>query len=390
MIYLDHHAATPLSAPVLAAMEAVHREAWGNPSSVHAAGRAARARLEAARRVVARAVGAQPADLVFTAGGTEACNLGILGLIGARAGGAHLVTSALEHPAVLGTLDALAQRGARVERLPLVGALPPSPDALQAALCDDTALVALQWVNHETGCIAPVQDYARICRARGVPLVVDASQVLGKLPCDVAELGASVVVFASSKLGGPAGAAALWIDRTRSFTQVSFGGAQERGRRAGTPDVATLAGFAAAVEQAPGRLAQMVRLASLRDRLEAALVALGASVNAAPASDPASRAEQPSASIPGGSRVATVSNVSVPGWRGEVLVAALDLEGLCASAGAACSSGLGAPSPVLLGLYPEAPWRAESALRLSLGPETSEVEVEQAIAILRQVLGRGA
>jgi cysteine desulfurase len=326
--------------------------------------------------VVARAVGAQPADLVFTAGGTEACNLGILGLIGAHAGGAHLLTSALEHPAVSGTLDALVLRGAQVERLPLLGALPPAPDALLAALRDDTALVALQWVNHETGCIAPVHEYARICRARGVPLVVDASQVLGKLPCDVAALGAAAVVFASSKLGGPAGAAALWIDRTRAFAQVSFGGAQERGRRAGTPDVATLVGFAAAVGEAPLRLDEMARLAGLRDRLEAALVELGAIVNAAPP--------------PSGSRVATVSNVSVPGWRGEVLVAALDLEGLCASAGAACSSGLGAPSPVLLALYPEAPWRAESALRLSLGPETGEAEVEGAISILRRVLGRGA
>jgi cysteine desulfurase len=320
-------------------------------------------------------VGAQPADLVFTGGGTEACNLAVLGLVGERAAGAHLVTSALEHPAVLGALDALLVRGARVQQLPLANALPPSPSALAEALRDDTALVALQWVNHETGCIAPVHAYAELCRSRGVPLVVDASQVLGKLPCDVEALGASAVVFAASKLGGPAGAAALWVDRARPLAQLSFGGAQERGRRAGTPDVAALTGFAAAVEAVPARLAERERLARRRDRLEQALVALGAAVNAAAA---------------GGERVATVCNVSVPGWRGEVLVAALDLEGLCASAGAACSSGLGAPSPVLLGLYPDEPWRAESALRLSLGPETSDDDVTQAIEILQRVLGRGA
>lgn len=376
MIYLDHHAATPLSASVLSAIDGAHREAWANPSSVHTAGRAARSRLEAARRSIARAVNAQPADLVFTAGGTEACNLAVLGLVGERAAGAHLLTSALEHPAVLGALDALVTRGARVQQLALTHALPPSPSALAAALRDDTRLVALQWVNHETGCVAPVQAYAALCRARGVPLVVDASQVLGKLPCDVEALGAAAVVFASSKLGGPPGAAALWVDRARALAQVSFGGAQERGRRAGTPDVAALAGFAAAVEAVPARLAEMPRLVRQRDRLEQALVALGAVVNAAPAQ--------------AGERVATVSNVSVRGWRGEVLVAALDVEGLCASAGAACSSGLGAPSPVLQALYPEEPWRAESALRLSLGPETSDADVTQAIAILQRVLGRGA
>jgi cysteine desulfurase len=377
MIYLDHHAATPLSPAVRAAIASAHELSWANPSSVHAAGRAARASLERARRILAQAVHAQPADLVFTAGGTEACNLAVLGLLGERARGAHVLTSSLEHPAILGAVDLLAQRGARVERLPPLGGAPPSPDALAGALRDDTALVALQWVNHETGAIAPVHDYAALCRARDVPLVVDGSQALGKQRCDLTQLDAAAVVFASTKIGGPAGAAALWTARGRTLSPLAVGGAQERGRRAGTPDVAAVAGFAAALEALPTRLAHMPRLAQLRDRLERACVALGGTVNASPhgAAD---------------ARVATVTNVSVSGWRGEVLVAALDVEGLCASAGAACSSGLGAPSPVLLALYPEAPWRAESALRLSLGPETSEAEVERAIEILRRVLGRGA
>ena len=374
MIYLDHHASTPLAPAVRAAVQEAHELAWANPSSPHAAGRAARALIERARRSLAAVIQAQPADLVFTSGGTEACNLAVLGLAGSLTRGAHVVTSQLEHPAILGAVDALVLRGAQVTQLALHQAEPPTPDALAAALTDDTQLVALQWVNHETGAISPVHEYARICRARSVPLVVDASQALGKLECDVGALGASAVVFASTKLGGPAGAAALWLERGRELQRGSYGGAQERGRRAGTPDTAAIAGFGVAAAAAPERLATMPRLAALRDQLERSCLALGALANAGAR----------------GGRVATVSNLSVPSWRGEVLVAALDVEGLCVSAGAACSSGLGAPSPVLRALYPGELWRAESALRISLGPETSESDVASAAAILQRVLARAS
>ena len=374
MIYLDHHAAAPLSERVRAAMAAAHAEAWANPSSVHAAGRAARALLERARRDVAQCIGAQPADVVFTAGGTEACNLGVLGLVGSRElTGVHLIGSAYEHPAVLAPLRELAGRGARLTLLAGAPGRLPSPEALGHALRDDTALVALQWVNHEVGAIADVAAYAAACRARGVPLLVDASQALGRIPCDVAALGASAVVLTASKLGGPAGTAALWLDRSCPLSPRALGGAQERGRRAGTPDVAALAGFGAAVAELPARLAAQAAVAARRDRLEAACLEAGAILNGGE-----------------GPRVASVTNLSVPGWRGEVMVAALDLEGLCASAGAACSSGLGAPSPVLQAMYPDAPWRAESALRLSLGPETSDAHIEAAVVVLQRVLARGA
>lgn len=368
MIYLDHHAATPLSEPVRAAIARVHQLAWGNPASIHAAGRAARAELERARRTLARAVHVEPSDIVFTSGGTEACNLAVLGL--ARGVG-HVLTSELEHPAMLAAVQVLAARGARVESLPLPGAAPPAPAALAEALTPATGLVVLQWVNHETGAISPVQEYAALCREHGVPLVVDASQALGKVPCDLGALGAAAVVLTASKIGGPPGAGALVVARDRQLTPISYGGAQERGRRAGTPDVAALAGFAAASEQVEQRLAAQAEVARQRGRLESLCVGLGAVVNGA--------------EIP---RVASVSNMSVSGWRGEVLVAALDVEGLCASAGAACSSGLGAPSPVLRALYPGEPWRAESALRLSLGPETRDDEVERALRVLGRVLPR--
>jgi cysteine desulfurase len=351
MIYLDHHAATPLSARVQGAIAEAHAKAWANASSVHAAGRTARAVIEQTRRTLATHVNAQPADIVLTAGGTEACNLGVMGL----ARGGRVVTSATEHPAVL-------------EAAPLRIAL--YPDALEQLLQPDDALVALQWVNHETGAIAPVESYARICRAKGVPLFVDACQALGKLPVDLASLGASAVAFGASKIGGPASAGALWVERGRQLEPRVLGGPQERGRRAGTLDAAALAGFGAALEALPARLADQARLAALRDRLEQACLQLGAVANHPP------------------TRVATVTNVSFQGWRSEILIAALDLEGLCASAGAACSSGVSAASPVLEALYPDELWRASSALRLSLGPETTEEDVTHAIASLTKVIRR--
>jgi cysteine desulfurase len=369
LIYLDHHAATPLAPSVADASARAHEHAWANPASVHAAGRAARSLVEQTRRTLGEQLGAAPNDFVFTSGGTEACNLAVLGLAGRAR---HVIASALEHPAVLAPLRALTARGAELELLPLEAAEPPSPESLARALRDDTAVVALQWVNHETGAIAPVAEYAKICRARAVPLLVDASQAIGKLDCDLSRLDASAVVITASKIGGPTGAAALWVERGRELAPTLHGGAQERGRRAGTPDVAALAGFGAALAQLPDRLASMAQIGARRDQLERACVELGGVVNR-------SRA-----------RVNTVTNLSLRGWRGDVLVAALDVEGLCASSGAACSSGLGAPSPVLQALYPDEPWRAESALRLSLGPETSEDEVAAAIAALRRVLARRA
>jgi cysteine desulfurase len=364
VIYLDHNAATPLSEAVLAAVEAAHRSAWANPSSVHAAGRAARALVERTRRTLALPLNVQPADIVLTGGGTEACNLGVLGL--ARRG--RVITSALEHPAVLA---AVQQLDPAPTLLPLVDGV-PAPGALASALRDDTALVALQWVNHETGAISPVQEYARLCRERGVPLFIDGCQALGKVSTNLAEVGATAVAFAASKVGGPAGAGALWVERGRDLRPHSFGGPQERGRRAGSPDTAALGGFAVAAEAMPARLAERARLLSLRDRLEQACVQLGAQRNAPP------------------TRVDSVTNVSFRGWRSAILIAALDVEGLCASAGAACSSGVDTGSPVLAALYPDEPWRAGSALRLSLGPETSEQDVDGAIQVLQKVLGRAA
>ncbi|MBX3270003.1 MAG: aminotransferase class V-fold PLP-dependent enzyme [Sandaracinaceae bacterium] len=359
-VYLDHHAASPVEPEVLAAMDAARPRAWANPSSAHAAGRAARRVVEEAREALARAIGGLPADVVFTSGGTEACNLGVLGL--ARGAGGRVVTTALEHPAVAEAVRAL---GLEVVRVDAPGGVAPADLPLEGA-----ALACVQWVNHETGSVLPVEAWARRCRELGVPLFVDACQALGKLPVDVGALGASVVALASSKIGGPPGAGALWIARGTEVTPRALGGGQERGRRAGSPDPVALAGFGAAAGRVEARLAAMPAVAVRRDRLEAALAEHGPVAGA------------------GGPRVATVTNVAVRGWSGARLVAALDVEGVMTSHGAACSSGVDAPSAVLRAMYPEEPWRADSAVRLSLGPATTDADVEVAIAALEAVLGR--
>jgi len=372
VIYLDHHAATPLCGAARRAMADAADVAWANPASVHGAGRKARALLERAREQVAAAIGAQPAELVLTSGGTEACNLGVLGAGAGRARGGHLLTTAIEHPAVAKALARrAAERDAELSALAVPDGIAPDPAALRAALRPDTRLVALQWINHETGSVLRVAEYAAVCREANVPLFIDATQALGKLPCDVRALGADLVAFAAHKLGGPSGAGALWLRRGHALEPLLEGGAQEHGLRAGTPDVLSAVGFGAACAALDERLGEQARLRALQARADAELRALGAALNGA-----------------GGTRVGTVSNASFAGVRGDELVAALDLEGVQVSSGAACSSGLSAPSPVLRAMYPEQPWRAESALRLSFGPETTEIQLESALAALAKVLPR--
>ena len=320
MIYLDHHAAAPVCGAALDAMDRVRAEGWANPSSTHAAGRQARKFVEEAREALAAVLDARPADLVWTGGGTEACNLGVFGLLAGRQH-PRVVTTSVEHPAVSAAIE---RSGARVQTLASEDGIPPSPDELGRALEELVDLVAVSWVNHETGTVFPIEQYADVCAMAGVPLFIDACQALGKLPISVERPGLSAIAVASSKVGGPAGAGALWIERGFDLPPWLAGGAQERGRRPGSPDVAAIAGFGAALAELDARLAAMPAIAERRDRLEAACVELGARPNAGR-----------------GPRASTVSNVSFRNWKGPELVAALDLEGLCASSGAACSAGDG-------------------------------------------------
>jgi cysteine desulfurase len=356
-----------------AALEAEARDVAGNPSSVHAAGRMARAALERGREQVARAFGAAPSDIVLTSGGTESCNLGITGMLRGTIEGRHIVSTAIEHPAVSTVIAQLERDGARVTRLALPKGVPPTAGELDAAITPDTALCALQWINHETGTVLPIAQYAALCRERAVPLFVDATQAAGKVAIDLARVPADAVAIASHKLGGPAGAGALFVRKGVDIDPLITGGAQERGRRAGSPDVLAVIGFGAACEAIGQRLNACVPLLALRERAEAGLRALGFVINA---SD--------------GPRSATAVNASLPGTSGPELVVALDLEGVCVSSGAACSSGVAAPSPVLLAMHPDAPERASSALRLSFGPETSAADVDAALDALCRVLARSS
>jgi cysteine desulfurase len=369
-VYLDHHAATPLAPRVHRALLELG-ECWANPSSVHAEGRRSRALIERAREQVAHAIDAQAPDLVLTSGGTEACNLAVLALLAERPG-AHVVTTDIEHPAVAEPIAQLEQAGrVRVTRLSVLHGRAPDPAEIEAALGTDTALCAVQWVNHELGTLLPIEAYAEVCQSARVPLFVDATQALGKLPISVRNIRPDMLALASHKVGGPAGAGALWVKRGLEVAPLVRGGGQERGRRAGTPDVRSLAGFGLASELIPERLAAMPRLAELRDRLEAALLGLGARRNA-----------------PKGARVATASNLFWPGRRSDVLVSALDIEGLAVSAGAACSSGKSEPSPVLRAVHPEELARSEASTRLSLGFETGETDIDFAIRCYAAVSSR--
>lgn len=371
-VYMDHHAATPLDPRVRAALLELS-DHWANPSSVHAEGRRSRALIERAREQIAQAIDAHASDLVLTSGGTEACNLAVLALLGARPG-AHVVSTEIEHPAVAEPIAQLEQSGqVRVTRLPVLHGRAPEPAQLRAAIEGDTVLCAIQWVNHETGTILPVAAYADVCRSAGVPLFVDATQAFGKLPISTRELDLDLLALASHKIGGPAGAGALWVKRGLDVAPLVRGGGQERGRRAGTPDARSLAGFGFASALIPERVAAMTRIAALRDRLEAALLELGARRNA-----------------PEGARAATASNVFWPGRRSDVMVSALDIEGLAVSAGAACSSGKSEPSPVLRAMHPKELARSEASTRLSLGLETSEIDVDFAVRCCGAVVARPA
>ncbi len=369
MIYLDHHAATPVSTAARAAMAAAADVAWANPSSVHSAGRGARRVLEGARAQFASAVGVKPSEVVLTGGGTEACNLGVRGLLGAASTGssARVVTTALEHPAVRNA----AGRAKACHVLSFAAEASPAPEEIASQLQPGDVL-AMQWVNHETGVILPVFEWAAAAKERGASVFVDATQAFGKLAFNLSEMPFDTVAFAGQKVGGPAGTGALYVRRGLDLALVLEGGGQERGRRPGTPDVLGHAGFGAACQEVALRVRQMERVGKQRDALEAHAQSLGGVVNGLP--------------MP---RVATVTQVAFEGQRADVLVAALDVEGVCVSAGAACSSGLLEPVASVAALHPSEPWRATSSVRFSLSPSTTDAEVEGGCAALTRVLARG-
>ena len=344
LIYLDHAATTPVRPEVRDAMlPFLGDEAFGNPSSAHGVGRAARAALEGARERIAAAVGAAARDVVFTSGGTEADNLAILGLTeaaarGGRWDGLHLLSSPTEHKAVLAALEEAARRGAQVTYLPVDSDGVVDLDALDQALAGrlrggKPVLVSVMWVNNEVGTVQSVAAIAERCRAARVPFHTDAVQALGKVPVDLGAAPCDVVTLSAHKVGGPKGCGALVVRHGRDVRPLIHGGSQQRGIRPGTENVAGVVGFGVAAELASAEQPAAARaLGALRDATEAAL-----------------RTAVPDVVVHGAraERSPAILNLSAPGTDSEAMLMHLDLAGLAAASGSACTTGSVEPSHVL-------------------------------------------
>ena len=368
-IYLDHNATTPLLPAALERLTAVARDTWGNASSVHHFGQQAKAALDEARAAVAGLLGAEPPEIVFTAGGSEGDNAALRGAAEALepSGRRHLIVSAIEHEAVLQTAKSLSRRGFELSILPVGSSGVADPDALRGLISDRTALVSVMHANNEIGTVQPVTDLAAIARSHGALFHTDAVQTAGKLPVSVGALGVDLLSISAHKFGGPKGAGALWIRRGVRLQPFVTGGRQERNRRSGTENVPALAGMGAAAEYARRHAADAApRIAALRDRLEQGILdrVSGAAVNG-----------ERSARVP------NTTNLSFDRVESESLLIALDLEGIAVSSGSACSSGTLEPSHVLKAMgHPH--HRTLNSLRFSLGSGTTEAEIDRVVEVV--------
>jgi cysteine desulfurase len=364
-VYFDHNATTPLDPRVLDAMLPYLSGQFGNASSRHEYGRAARAALDEARQQVAAAVGAHPTEVVFTSGGTEANNLFVKGAA-ACLPASLLAISAVEHPCVLKPAQQLAQQGWQLKVLPVDAEARVDPNALpvDAAL----RLVSVMLANNETGTLEPVGEIAAQARQRGFWCHTDAVQALGKVAVDFRTLGVHAMTISAHKIGGPKGAGALILDKRVELMPLLAGGGHERGLRSGTENVAAIVGFGRACELLNERLARARELANLRGQLESQLSAMGAVIFAA-----------------GAERVANTSYFAFAGIDGETLVGKLDRAGYAVASGAACSSANPEPSHVLAAMGVE-PGLARGAVRVSLGPQSSQTDVLGLVAALKTTL----
>lgn len=375
MLYLDHAATTPMMDEVIDAMLPYQQRNFGNPSSVYSAGREAKKGLEEAREKVAAAIGAQPSEVIFTAGGTEADNLALKGAVAkADPRRRHLIVSSIEHHAVLHSAEWLERQGCRVTFLPVDANGLVGLDALRSSLSPETVLVSIMLANNEVGTIQPLPEIVDIVKEHSRALVhTDAVQGLGKIPVDVDALGVDMAAFAAHKLGGPKGVGALYLRRKTPIAPQLHGGGQERELRSGTPNVAGIVGFGVAAEISAAEVAdQGVRLGEIRDRLQAAILEAipDVTVNAG-----------------GAPRVPGTLSVCIRGVEGESLLLMLDSKGVAASSGSACASGSLEPSHVLMamGIAPEL---AHGSLRLSLGRWSLDLDVDEVVDTLAQVVTR--
>jgi len=373
-VYLDHNATTPVAPEVLAAMLPYFSEEYGNASSIHTFGQHARGAVEEARESVAELLGGRPAEIMFSSGGTESNNHAIFGAVGAAHGGPkHVITSAIEHSAVLDPCSALEKRGVVVTVLPVDREGVVNPEDVRKAIRPETVLITIMLANNELGTVEPLEEIGKIAAQTGVTLHTDAVQAAGKIPIDVKKLGVHLLSISAHKLYGPKGVGALYVRKGTRLEPLLYGGHSERDRRPGTEDVSSIAGLGKAAELALTHMKEEGRrIAALRDRLENGLLE-----------------RIPHARVNGyrARRTPNTTNLTLPFIEGESMVIALDLKGLACSTGAACSSGSVEPSHVLtaIGLAPE---DARATLRLSLGHQTTDEEIDFALDTIPPVIDR--
>jgi cysteine desulfurase len=379
-VYLDNSATTAMAPEVIDKMLPFFAEEMGNAQSVHSFGQRAKAAVEKARREVAALINASPAEVVFVSGGTEADNLAVRGIAEAhRVHGRHIITTRIEHPAVLATCEALESEGFRVTYLPVSKAGVVSIDDMRQAIRDDTILISIMLANNEIGTVQPIEEIAVIvkeARVHGmnpIHLHTDAVQAVGKTPVDVERLGVDLLSMSAHKFHGPKGIGALYVRKGTRLSKLLHGGHHERDRRAGTENVAGIVGLGKAAELARTQLSERVsRMSDLRDYLEVQIMSL-----------------VPHVSINGelNHRVPNISNMSFEGVDGESLLIAMDLKGIAVSTGSACASGSLEPSHVLqaLGLTRE---QVRGSLRFSLGAYTTREELEYTVSVLSESIAR--
>jgi cysteine desulfurase len=374
VIYLDHASTTPTDPEVVSAMLPWFTEEYGNPSTVYSLGLTAAQAVQNARESLAGHLGAAPEEIYFTSGGTESDNWAILGAAEAQQKkGRHLITSAVEHHAVLESMEYLEKRGYEITRVPVDGGGLVDPDGVRKAIRPDTVLVSIMHANNEVGTIQPIAEIGKITREAGVLLHVDAVQTAGKQPLDVEQLGVDLLSVSAHKLYGPKGVGLLYLRKRVRIDPLLHGGGQERGRRAGTHNVPGILGMTKAFDLAAERMGEdATREAALRDRL---WQGLSGSIEAISMNgDPVHR-------------LAGNLNVRLEGIEGEAMILMLDMEGICVSSGSACTTGSLEPSHVLLAMGIPAE-HAHGSLRITLGRSTTQEDIDHFIKVFPPIVDR--
>lgn len=370
-VYLDNNATTPVLPEVFEAMRPYLLEQYGNASSIHHHGQEARGAIERARESVARLLGCSASEVVFTSGGTEADNLAIFGL---TSPGDHVITSSIEHHAVLNACSQVESNRCQITHVPVDGQCRINPDDVRRALRPDTKLISLMMANNETGVLQPLEEIGRIAAEADVYFHTDAVQAAGKVPIDVAKIGCDLLTISGHKINAPKGVGALFVRKGTALRPMMFGGSHERSRRAGTENVPGIVALGRAAEIALQGLSNgdVARLEEMRNRLQKSI---------------AETTHDIGVNGDGVARVPNTTNIYFDGIEGEALVIALDLKGLAVSTGAACASGAIEPSHVLtaMGLSPD---RAHASIRFSLGKQNTPQDIEYALALIPETITR--